>query len=330
MPGVCVEDLEQYSVRELRRQAAVRNVPLQHIAAAVEKKDLISMILNARPITDQYAVGSITKVHSAESIAHDSKQPQPPKKKKKKSRSGSSDSSSSSGKKRKKKRKGRSRSRKRRRSPDAAMKTLPQIREAAKALLIAQAPAHTVPAGSAMIAGAGRSQKGGLAAGSAAPIFIEDERPTPSVAEAGMAAAAALGFNVKPKATKQAALTAPAPGLRPSLTNPSMPALPSINISTAPLAQLAGRICVEYLCKASCALGANCPELHITDPEEEMKIRARFKEQECHYGANCTRSSCLYRHPGEKLDNFAGLSLVPEGQQVTMRPSGGRMALDFK
>mmetsp|Transcript_6071 Transcript_6071/g.13450 ORF Transcript_6071/g.13450 Transcript_6071/m.13450 type:complete len:333 (-) Transcript_6071:107-1105(-) len=332
MPGVSIEELEQFSVKELRRQAAVRNVPLQHIAAAVEKKDLINMIINARPITDQYAVGGLTKVHSAESIAYESTLPKQPKRKKKKSRSRSTISSSSSGKKRKKKRKGRSRSRRRRRSPDAAMKALPQIREAARALLTAQAPPNSAAAlsmGSAVISGSGIGSKSLLAAGNSAPILIEDEAKAPSLADAGMAAAAALGFAVQQK-PKQAALQGPAPGLRPSINAPLPPAPQQFSIATASLAQLAGRICVEYLCKASCALGANCPEAHITDPEEEMRIRARFKEQECHFGANCTRSFCLYRHPGEKVDNFAGLSMVSEGQQVLMKSSGSGLALDFK
>merc|ERR1719433_2547188 len=123
-----------------------------------------------------------------------------------------------------------------------------------------------------------------------------------------MAAAAAMGFSVVPKASHT--LTAPAPGLRPSVN--AAAARPSVGGAEIAI----GRICIAYLCNASCQLGANCPEAHITDPEEEMCVRARFKEQECHFGAECTRHGCLFRHPGEKLEDSP---FVPEGQQMALR-----------
>lgn len=139
----------------------------------------------------------------------------------------------------------------------------------------------------------------------------------PTLAQRGMAAAAAMGFDVLPKTPAKP--TAPAEGLRPSIN------------SAAPLPYGAalmpgGRICIQYLCTSKCDLGGNCPEAHIIDPEEEMRVRARFKEQECHYGAQCTRPGCLFRHPGERFEEG---HFIPEGQQVALRATPQGMVLDF-
>merc|ERR1711924_59200 len=48
------EMLESMSVKELRRQAAMKNVPLTHISAAVERQELINLIIKAGPVTDKY------------------------------------------------------------------------------------------------------------------------------------------------------------------------------------------------------------------------------------------------------------------------------------
>eukprot|EP00913_Durusdinium_trenchii_P029882 g28001.t1 len=118
-----------------------------------------------------------------------------------------------------------------------------------------------------------------------------------NTAQAGVAAAAALGFDVLPKQSSFVPPTAPALGLRPSINAP-IP-LPANSNPTQ------SRVCVQYLCWARCDRGSNCPEAHIMDPEEEMRVRAKFKLQECNQGASCTRTSCLFRHPGEHVEEEA-------------------------
>mmetsp|Transcript_46452 Transcript_46452/g.89626 ORF Transcript_46452/g.89626 Transcript_46452/m.89626 type:complete len:223 (-) Transcript_46452:283-951(-) len=140
----------------------------------------------------------------------------------------------------------------------------------------------------------------------------------PSIAEKGMAAAAALGFDILPK--ERTKMTAPAEGLRPTInTGAPVP----FGVAGMPGG---GRICIQYLCTSRCDLGGNCPESHIVDPEEEMRVRARFKEQECHYGAQCSRPGCLFRHPGEKFEEGC---FLPEGNQVTLRATPQGLALEY-
>ncbi|CAE7519579.1 cobB [Symbiodinium sp. CCMP2592] len=146
----------------------------------------------------------------------------------------------------------------------------------------------------------GRSRSPSLAVEVDAPPQVTDgearkaQAGSADTAQAGVAAAAALGFNVLPKQSSYAP-NAPAPGLRPSLHAPTALPTPS---STS----LGHRVCVQYLCFTRCDRGSNCPEAHIMDPEEEMRVRAKFKMQECNQGANCTRTSCLFRHPGERVE----------------------------
>ena len=110
--------------------------------------------------------------------------------------------------------------------------------------------------------------------------------------EAGVAAAAALGFSVVPQQKQSALAAAPAEGLRPSLW--------SVPAALAPGKEQ--RVCVQFLCWARCKRGSSCPEAHIMDPEEEMRVRAKFKLQECNQGASCTKKTCLFRHPGERVE----------------------------
>merc|ERR1711893_302752 len=100
-----------------------------------------------------------------------------------------------------------------------------------------------------------------------------------------------MGFQVLPKAPIN--LEAPQIGLRPTINTNAPGALGAAiqSIST-------GRVCVAYMMNSKCDLGSRCTEAHITDPEEEMRIRARFKQQDCHSGASCRRVGCLFRHPG--------------------------------
>mmetsp|Transcript_83113 Transcript_83113/g.258035 ORF Transcript_83113/g.258035 Transcript_83113/m.258035 type:complete len:286 (-) Transcript_83113:46-903(-) len=150
------------------------------------------------------------------------------------------------------------------------------------------------------------------------PGVAPAEPSGPTLAQKGMAAAAALGFDVLPKAPASKP-SAPAEGLRPSI-NTAAPAPYGASLMPG------GRICIQYLCTSKCELGSNCPEAHIIDPDEEMRVRARFKEQECHYGAQCSRPGCLFRHPGEKVEEG---QFVPEGQQVALRATAQGMQLEF-
>lgn len=349
------DDLCNSSVKELRRQAALRNVPLTRIAAALEKQELIALILNAPPVRDQYNIDG-PKVWDAESIAADALKPKPPKKKKKKKKKGRSDSSSSkSSSSRHKKSKKHKHAIKQEQSvkqelpvkqeiQDRSALKRPRERDRSSSVEMMEMvvpsklpalPAVSEPSG-APTPPKPRVRNRANASSSLPPpsdsvaLVIADDDPPPSgpskpsrlpvpdtsVAEAGMAAAAALGFSVLPKAPR--ASNAPAAGLRPSVTSASSQPLTS--------AYAQGRVCIEYLCKASCQLGANCPDVHIRDPEEEMRVRSRFKDQDCHFGAACTRSFCLYRHPGEQAEE---LTFVPEGQQVMLRSTSSGVVLDF-
>jgi len=325
------DELFKLSVKELRRQAALRSVPLTHIGAALEKKDLVALILKAPPVLDHYNVGA-GKVHSAESIAADAKNPQLKRnrgKKRAKSSSDSSDSSRSRSRRRKRRAK-RSRSRKRgRRSRSRKRKGRSRSRSASVTVLTPALPPirsepvvrvlapRTMPIPHPAITGIIEIDDAVPDVPPAPePVTVEPPKPVkPTVAQAGMAAAAALGFDVMPKFPQVP--VAPSVGLRPTVNA----------AGAAPFgAACMGRVCIEYLCKSTCTLGSKCPEAHIVDPEEEMRVRARFKEQECHYGAACTRSQCLYRHPGEKLEES---NFVPEGQQVTLKVTPTGMSLDF-
>jgi len=340
--------LDKLSVKELRRQAALKNVPLQQIAAALEKTDLINLIVRAGPVMDHYDVSTGVKIHSAESIA--SAPPMVKKKKKKKKRRSSSSSDSQSGShstrsrggRRKKQGKGhRSRSRSRRRKRSKSRRRAKTVSRSPSIQVIvptvgphrASGPVmRAVPPPVAATPERSTPSVAAAAAAAAVALPITDvsspatastpgapKKPTdPTLAQAGMAAAAALGFDVLPKAPSTGP-AAPAAGLRPSI-NTVTPA--PYGASYMP----GGRVCIQYLCTSRCDLGGNCPEAHIIDPEEEMRVRARFKEQECHYGAQCTRAGCLFRHPGEKFEEG---NLVPEGQQVTLKVTPHGMALDF-
>lgn len=307
------ELLEKCSVKELRRQAALKNVPLTHISAAVERPELINLIIRAPPIHDKYDFKIGVKVHSAESIAQahkehaerkarkaeararkdDSKKKKKRRKSSSSSSSGSSSGSSSSSDHKKKKKKA-----------DKAPKTKPQekrkkIRSRSPSLeMIAPKPA--VPKQGTLAA-----RRAARAAAKLKALPAPEEPAPPPAAEAerntaqvGMAAAAAMGFNVLPKAAAPVAAS-PLPGLRPSLREPQHIA-PAVGGSS--MTATGQRVCVQYMCTNRCDLGAACTDAHITDPEEEMRIRSKFKEQECQLGANCTRPYCLYRHPSERLE----------------------------
>ncbi|CAE8636199.1 unnamed protein product, partial [Polarella glacialis] len=126
------EVLEKLSVRELRKQAAIKCVPLTHISSAIEKSDLIRLIIKAGPVLDQYDVNVGVKVYSAQTLADLAERPKGPKVKKdkdkkkkkkdkekdkdKKKKGASSSSESSSNKKKRK----RSKSRKGKKRKDAS------------------------------------------------------------------------------------------------------------------------------------------------------------------------------------------------------------------
>lgn len=326
-------NLERLSVKELRKHAAIRNVPLTSIAAAVEKRELINMILCAAPVLDQYDINGAPKVHSAESLAAANMRPKD-KKKKKRHRSSSSSSSSSGGRRKKKKKKGR-----KKRSPSITiitppMKGLPSTLDLTVPMGVPSAAA--VKGAAAATAFLQRVEKPPIVVPSAVSPAIKQltntseadkaaaKAKTATLAQKGMAAAAALGYDVLPKAAQSSLPAAPMEGLRPSVNPPG---------TGVPVGQYGNpgsikRVCVNYMMSAKCDLGANCPDAHILDPEEEMHIRAKFKQQECHYGAACTRAGCLFRHPGEKCEEF---NFIPAGQGVTMRVDNktGELALDF-
>eukprot|EP00928_Gymnodinium_smaydae_P003915 TRINITY_DN11380_c0_g9_i1.p1 TRINITY_DN11380_c0_g9~~TRINITY_DN11380_c0_g9_i1.p1 ORF type:complete len:419 (-),score=111.41 TRINITY_DN11380_c0_g9_i1:175-1431(-) len=405
--------LESCSIRELRKQAQLRNVPLTHISAAVEKNDLIALVLRARPVLDHYDVSTGVKVHTAESIEQANRiaalrpvREKKKKDKKSKKKKRSSSSSSSSSRSRSQRRKGRKRSKsKEATKKDAAKKDAskkksrsrsaggggagaarrkaaagaaggagvaatargkgdrsPSLEVVPAPLAIASAAASSGSTGAA--ARAERKARAAAKAKGAQALAITDasaaavdldadedeevvaaasppaaavaaetpssagaavaredlEEPSqPNFAEAGMFAAAALGFNVAPKDVPKLP-EAPNEFLRPSINKIS---------SASPFggSVLPGlRVCTQYLTNASCQLGSRCPDSHIIDPEEEMKIRARFKEQMCHNGASCKRPGCLYRHPGE---TYEPASFIPEGHQVTMRPTAQGMQVQY-
>eukprot|EP00747_Dinoflagellata_sp_TGD_P207427 gnl/TRDRNA2_/TRDRNA2_81005_c0_seq1.p1 gnl/TRDRNA2_/TRDRNA2_81005_c0~~gnl/TRDRNA2_/TRDRNA2_81005_c0_seq1.p1 ORF type:complete len:303 (+),score=80.44 gnl/TRDRNA2_/TRDRNA2_81005_c0_seq1:105-1013(+) len=292
--------LSSMSVKELRRQAALRNVPLTQITTAVEKKDLIALIAQAPTVLDQYDISG-GKVHTAESISQMTYREKVERKKKQSKRARSSSSSSSSSRHKKKKKKGK---RKRSKSPIAH-----PLRGKKPAIMI-----------------------DGPAEQEVLEIEEDDEPPKPEavggmIAQAGMAAAAALGFSVEPKQKKTGGVvqTGAAQGLRPSIRAPE-PVTGANSFVPNKNKKYEGRICIAYLCTAQCQLGANCPDMHIVDPEEEMRTRARFKGQMCSFGSECTRSYCLYRHPGEKLEEHVA---APEGHSVTMKGTGSGMVLQF-
>lgn len=317
--------LEKSSVKELRRQAALRSVPLTHISAALEKKDLVNLILRAGPVLDQYDVG--VKVWTADSIAHaaSSGRPKKPKEKKakKKKRKASSSSSSSSGKKKKRSRSrkappvqvgGRSRKRQKSRSSSLEM-IIPTITIGKKdkpVLEIADTSCVSIP--SAVNAPVTKRKA------AAAEKAAAEKAVTP--AARGMAAAAALGYNVLPKGPSlPVSLTeAPAMGLRPSInTGGHSQGIQMLSNS---------RICTNYLSYGRCDMGANCSEAHITDPEEEMRVRAKFKMQECKKGASCLRKNCLFRHPGELMEEYA--ASVPSGQGIALINIDGHLKVTWQ
>mmetsp|Transcript_78787 Transcript_78787/g.219004 ORF Transcript_78787/g.219004 Transcript_78787/m.219004 type:complete len:343 (-) Transcript_78787:100-1128(-) len=328
--------LQDLSVRELRKQAALKCVPLTHISAAVEKKDLIALILRAGPVLDHYGVSTGVKVHSADSIAKDiaAGVPNKPKKKKKKRKSSHSSSSSSSSRGRRKKRsksRRRSRSRGRKRSKSREKKKKSRSRSPSlqmiSAPLVVTAPKERAAATRkpAVVDLDEPEPAPALAITDSVSTVLVDPAPAappsapegPDFARAGMAAAAALGFDVLPKRTSNLP-EAPAPGLRPSIN--ALGSAPSNSLLPG------GRVCIQYIINSKCELGNKCPDAHIIDPEEEMRVRARFKDQECHFGASCTRAGCLFRHPGERVEEGA---FVPEGQQVRLKCTPHGMQLSY-
>jgi len=313
------KELEKLSVKDLRRQAAIHNVMLTQISAAVEKIELVNLILRAGPVRDTYDVSLGLKVHTAASIAAAMLQPPKPKekkKKKKKSRRSSSSSSSESGRKRKRS-KSRKRSRSRRRKKSKSKSRSPSLVVVPKRKARAKPALRALPPSSHT--GAASASGGALKALPPIVDTIEDsdsdevqEQPArapaaaPSVVQEGVAAAAALGFDVLPR--EAAPVVAPAPGLRPSV-NPGAAGGLLANVGPGGAGSMISgipgmRVCMTYMSHASCMLGANCPDTHIMDPEEEMRVRARFKEQECNAGAGCNRKGCLYRHPGETVEDY--------------------------
>jgi len=323
--------LEKLSVKELRRQAAVKNVPLTQISAAVEKADLINLIIRAGPVLDTYDMQLGTKVHSATSIAEKTRDKTTKDKDKyrdkKKKRRRPSSSSSSRGRRRKRSKsrrrasppKKRSKSRKPSRSRSSS-ESLQMIIPPTVQMVVAKA-LPPVPRKPRVKSATGLKALPDIDLSETAPAVPPPPAPStdqPSIAQRGMAAAAALGFDVLPKAPGNK-LSAPAEGLRPTI-NTAAPAPYGAALTPG------SRICIQYLCTSKCDLGRNCPEAHIIDPEEEMRARARFKDQECHYGAQCTRPGCLFRHPGEKLEEG---QFIPEGQQVSLRSTAQGMTLEF-
>lgn len=87
------------------------------------------------------------------------------------------------------------------------------------------------------------------------------------------------------------------------------------------------RICTNFLSFGKCNMGSSCPDAHITDPDEEMQVRAKFKQQECNFGASCTRVNCLYRHPGEIMEEN---TYVPSGMGITLRNNGQGQGLSIE
>lgn len=325
------------SVKELRRQAALRNVPLTHISAALEKADLVALILRAPPVLDQYGISGVHaggKVWNADSIVVEEARPK--RKKKKKRYSSSSSSSSSRSRKGKKKKK-----RKRRRSTSPAARIATPLEASVLAAMgrkegggtpALMTSSNTISGAPPMNTSQGTTVRAIMADVPDAPLDLRAPPSArrgiePSLGEAGMNAAAALGFDVLPKAPSSSLPPAPVGGASTHLRPSVAPPLPGGSGSSGAFNALPARICIEYLCKASCALGANCPEQHIQDPEEEMRVRARFKLQECSFGAHCTRASCLYRHPGEKQEEANLGDSVSQG--IVLRPGsdGVRMHL---
>lgn len=408
------EILGKLSVKELRILAAKKCVPLMQISTAVEKNDLINLIIKAGPVLDQYDVSVGVKVWTAESIeSHQpglkgkvkKKEKKPKKDKpiaiedKKKKKKGSSESEEVT----KIKKRSRSKRRKGGRSrspsltmmlpadapaqvanPEAAMKALLPTKSAAppKALAAAAAldilddddddevvacevsPAQAIEKVETKADTGTKRQRRReppvveivdekdkrrrkkeakekdakeatkdkekesketettekeikeketkekdkdkekekekadkeetTATDLSAPPPVQARKAKDTTAQAGVAAAAALGFNVLPKQSTFTPPSAPALGLRPSINAP----IPTPATSNPQ----GGRVCVQYLCWARCDRGSTCPEAHIMDPEEEMRVRAKFKLQECNQGASCTRTSCLFRHPGERVE----------------------------
>lgn len=154
-----------------------------------------------------------------------------------------------------------------------------------------------------------------------------------NTAHEGLIAASKMGFDVVPKEPAPVPKPINRPliaGLMP-LQNLQGPAVHGGNTAAAIVDKLTpgagfGRVCIEYLCNSKCERGDACPEAHITDPEEEMRVRAKFKEQECRFGKECTRPLCMYRHPGEKMEEVAQ---VPEGGGVALRVTKDGVKLDF-
>lgn len=328
--------LEQLNVRDLRTQAAIRNVPLTHISAAIEKRELINLICRAKPVTDQYNVTTGVKVHDSASIAkaireaaNKPKEKKPKKKNKKKSAS-SSDSDSGA----RKKKRSRSKGKKQKRvascsSSSGGLELVPKSRgkkplalppsslEIDLSALPAKKPLKRktlsiedldvvacIPEVVIEDLDKPRRKRNKPAAAESVSIELDevDKFPKigqvqePTVAQVGMAAAAKLGFETLPKLVHTP--LAPKPGLRPSLN----PAAANTHVQGVQSIPVDSRVCMQYLQLSRCDLGANCPYAHITDPEEEMRIRSRFKLQECKEGENCQKASCVFRHPGEKVD----------------------------
>lgn len=324
--------LGKLTVKELRRQAALRNVPLTHISAAVEKQDLVNLILRARPVTDHYDICSSVKVHSAASIAEAQrsgvKQPKEKKvKKKKKRRRSTSSSNSSSGNRKKRKRsrslkaiKGRT---KKSRSPSVTM-IIPTITIGQKEKLVLEiVDTSTVSIPSAINTPVAKASPADIARAKIAAATPKPDDPT--LAQRGMAAASALGYDVLPKAPSTSLKAAPGIGLRPSINSAHVGAGMGHVMNIQGLTN--SRICTNYLTRSRCDMGANCPEAHITDPEEEMRVRAKFKTQECNKGASCQRRECLYRHPNEIAEETA--ALVPAGRGFTLRTKNNHLTMEM-
>jgi len=319
------ERLDDMSIRELRKLAALKDVPLTHISVALEKKDLITMIMRAGPSKNHYGVDDAVRVHSAESIAQgirtgafDKRNMKKKKKKKRKSSTSSSDSSKS----RKKKSKEEVRKPNRIENKKEAARVLSR----SPSVEMLDAPRLALPAPKRAKARAKKAADKAvqdldtlaLPAPSVPATLIEDEPDIIDVAQAGMVAAAALGFNVLP--IEKELPMAPAIGLRPSI---------NVGGGGAPTNVLfnGGRVCFNYIISAKCEYGSRCPDAHITDPEEEMRVRQKFKSMDCNAGAACMRQGCLFKHPGEAVDNE---KYIPDGQQAVLKPgAGGSLQLSY-
>lgn len=384
------EELECLSIKDLKRRAVLCNVPLLHISAVVERRELISLIKKAKVPDDQYITGH-GKIHFAKKEDLDEDHGLKRKrvdidKEASESSSSSSSSSSTDSSVRKRKRKMKKILKKQKKAVAAedaerfkgfgddvyqggnlgVSQPLGE-RDIAAERERSPLPYHAPTTGivdagrlsadgkvlhEGAAAAAALLKQGGVGEPSTGPtstgqeLALAKKAPTTTLAlralpapepenaaQEGLIAASQMGFDVVPREPAPIPKPINRPliaGLMP-LQNLQGPAVHQNNNANAIVDRLTpgagfGRVCIEYLCNSKCERGDACPEAHITDPEEEMRVRAKFKEQECRFGKECTRPLCMYRHPGEKMEEVAA---VPEGGGVALRVTKDGVKLDF-